>query len=68
MMILSHPLQIENENLPVIMLNLLLSAGRSTERVCTVLYLAQVACDAHFVPGIVVELAVGGLHQGLEGP
>lgn len=67
-MILSHPLQIKNENIPVIMLDLLLSARRSIERGCTVLYLAQVACDAHFVPGVVVELAVGGLHQGLKGP
>lgn len=31
-------------------------------------YLAQVAGDAHVMPGVVVELAVDGLHQGLEGP
>lgn len=31
-------------------------------------YLAQVAGDAHVMPGVVVELAVDGLHQGLECP
>lgn len=31
-------------------------------------YLAQVAGDAHIMPGVVVELAVDRLHQGLEGP
>lgn len=31
-------------------------------------YLAQVASDAHVMPGIVVELAVDGLHQSLERP
>ncbi len=31
-------------------------------------YLAQVAGDAHVMPGVVVELAVDGLHQGLKRP
>lgn len=31
-------------------------------------YLSQVAGDLDIVPGVVVELAVYGLHQGLEGP
>lgn len=31
-------------------------------------YLAQVASDAHVMPGVVVELAVDGLDQGLERP
>jgi len=31
-------------------------------------YLSQVAGDAHVMPGVVVELAVDGLHQGLERP
>lgn len=32
------------------------------------IYLAQVAGDAHIMPGVVVELAIDRLHQGLEGP
>lgn len=31
-------------------------------------YLTQVAGDAYIVPGIVIELAIDGLHQGLKGP
>lgn len=31
-------------------------------------YLAQVAGNAHIMPGVVVELAIDGLHQGLESP
>lgn len=31
-------------------------------------YLAQVASDAHIMPGVVVELAVDGLDQGLKCP
>lgn len=35
--------------------------------VCSV-YLAQVAGDAHIVPGVVVELAIHWLHQGFKSP
>lgn len=35
---------------------------------CGGVYLAQVAGDAHIVPGVVIELAVDRLHEGLEGP
>lgn len=31
-------------------------------------YLAQVAGDAHIMPGVVIELAVDRLHQSLKGP
>ena len=31
-------------------------------------YLAQVPRDPHVVPAVVVEVAGGGLHEGLEGP
>lgn len=33
-----------------------------------IVYLAQVAGDAHIMPGVVVELAIHRLHQGLERP
>lgn len=42
--------------------------GRSLLHLLLSGYLSQVAGDLDVVPGVVVELAVDGLHQGLECP
>lgn len=34
---------------------------------CENVYLAEVACHTDIMPDVVIELATGGLHQGLEG-